>query len=134
VGSGNVVVSEITSYRDLKVWQEAMALAVAIHGHLAKIPVAVRRALADQMWRSAISVPANIAEGYGRDSTGSYVQFLKVARGSLKELETHILLAQRIGVFDGRETQPLLSSSESIGKMLNALIRSLKGHSSLTRA
>jgi four helix bundle protein len=103
-----------------------MALAVGVHRHLAKFPVAATRALADQMWRSAISVPANIAEGYGRGSTGSYVQFLKVARGSLKELETHILLAQSIGVFDSRETQPLLSSSESIGKMLNALIRSIK--------
>jgi four helix bundle protein len=126
--------SGIASYRDLKVWQEAMALAVGVHRHLAKVPFAVTRALADQMWRSAISVPANIAEGYGRDSTGSYIQFLKVARGSLKELETHILLAQRIGVFDSRETQPLLSSSESIGKMLNALIRSLQARRELKSA
>ncbi len=128
------VVSEIASYRDLKAWQEAMALAVDVHRQLAKVPVAATRALTDQMWRSAISVPANIAEGYGRDSTGSYVQFLKIARGSLKELETHILLAQRIGVFDGRDTQPLLANSESIGKMLNALIRSIKSRSTLSDA
>jgi four helix bundle protein len=105
-----------------------MNLAEAVYRSWAK-PTRID-GLADQMWRSAISVPANIAEGYGRESTGSYVQFLKVARGSLKELETHILLAQRIGLLERGQAEPLLARSESIGKMLNALIRSVRAHKS----
>jgi four helix bundle protein len=115
----------IASYRDLRVWQEAMALAEDVFRLAARMPRIEGFGLADQMRRSAISIPANIAEGYGRESTGSYVQFLKVARGSLKELETHVLLAQRVGIVDGEKAQPLLSRSENVGKMLNGLIRSV---------
>jgi four helix bundle protein len=71
-------------------------------------------------------VPANIAEGYGRDSTGSYLQFLKIARGSQKELETHILLAQRVGALRAEQSEPILSKLERVGKMLNALIRAIQ--------
>ncbi len=105
-----------------------MILAEAVYRSWTKPPRFEARGLVDQMCRSATSVPANIAEGYGRDSTGSYVQFLKIARGSLKELETHILLAQRIDVFGSKEAELLLSRSESIGKMLNSLIRSIRAH------
>ncbi len=82
--------------------------------------------LADQVIRAATSVPANIAEGYGRNSTGAYLQFLKVARGSLLELETHVLLAQRIEAFDSDRSAAMLQQLERVGKMLNALIKSLQ--------
>ena len=82
--------------------------------------------MADQAIRAAASIPANIAEGYGRESAGSYTQFLKIARGSLNELDTHILLAQRLGAFSDAQTQPLLQKSERVGKMLNALIKSVQ--------
>ncbi len=120
--------SKIASYRDLKVWQEAISLAEAVYRSWTKPSRFEARGLADQMCRSATSVPANIAEGCGRESTGSYVQFLKVARGSLKELETHILLAQRIGIFENGKAEPLLSRSERGGKMLNSLILSIQAH------
>jgi four helix bundle protein len=83
--------------------------------------------LADQTIRAAASVPANIAEGYGRQSTGSYLQFLKVARGSLNELDTHVLLAQRLGAFGNDHAVSLLQQSERVGRMLNALIKSVQG-------
>ena len=83
------------------------------------------RGLVDQMRRSAASVPANIAEGYGRESSKSYAQFLKVARGSLNEAETHILLAARLEVIDAMRARQLLSTAEAISKMLNGLIRSI---------
>jgi four helix bundle protein len=120
----------IASYRDLRVWQEAMALAEDVYRLAAGMPRVTGFGLADQMRRATISIPANIAEGYGRESTLSYVQFLKVARGSLKELETHVLLAQRVGIIDSDKAQPLLSRSENIGKMLNGLIRSVQAHRS----
>lgn len=116
----------IASYKDLKVWQEAMALAEGAHRVTARLPRSQVGALAEQIFRSAISVPANIAEGYGRKSTSSYVQFLKIARGSLNELETQILLAQRLRLVDSTQIETLLSRVEAISKMLNGLIRSLR--------
>jgi four helix bundle protein len=116
----------IASYRDLKVWQEAMALAEGAYHLTAILPKTRANALAEQMCRSAISVPANIAEGYGRESTRSYIQFLRIARGSLNELETQILLAQRLRFVDFTQTAVLLASVEATSKMLNGLIRSLR--------
>ena len=82
--------------------------------------------LTSQIRRAAVSIPANVAEGYGRDSKGSYVNFLRIAQGSLKELETHLILAQRLkfGSFDLVET--LLSHCETIGRMLHGLIRGVQ--------
>jgi four helix bundle protein len=116
----------IASYRDLKVWQEAMALAEGAYHLTAILPKTRANALAEQMCRSAISVPANIAEGYGRESTRSYIQFLRIARGSLNELETQILLAQRLRFVDFTQTAVLLASVEATSKLLNGLIRSLR--------
>ncbi len=82
--------------------------------------------LTSQLRRAAVSVPANIDEGYGPDSRGSYVNLLRNARGSLKELETHLILAQRLkfGSFD--LAPQLLARSETIGRMLRSLIPSLE--------
>jgi four helix bundle protein len=116
----------IQSYRDLKVWQAAMDLAEGAYRHAQALPPSELYGLASQIRRSATSVPANIAEGYGRESTGSYIQFLRTARGSLKEFETHILLAERVGFTESTRTAALLKNAEGVGKMLNALINSLK--------
>ena len=116
----------IRSYRDLVVWQEAMNLAEAAYRLSRRLPKEEMYALAQQVRRSCSSVPANIAEGYGRDSTGAYVQHLRVAQGSLKELETHLLLAERVELVDTIAIAPLLAKSEQIGKMLGNLIRSVE--------
>ncbi|MEQ1953910.1 four helix bundle protein [Mesorhizobium sp. CN2-181] len=78
-----------------------------------------------QTRRAASSVPANIAEGYGREIRGSCQQFLRIAQGSLKELETHLLIAERTGVAPNGSTETLLASAESVGKLLRLLIRKL---------
>ena len=82
--------------------------------------------LTSQARRAAAAVPANIAEGYGRESTASYAQFLKIARGSLNELETHLLLAERVGLTNPGSCADALQQVDQLGKMLGGLIRSVK--------
>ena len=115
----------INSYRDLVVWQEAMSLAEAVYRTTASFPRDEVYGLTSQIKRAGASVPANIAEGYGRDSKGAYVQQLRVAQGSLKELETHLILAQRVRITDDATAGALLNRTERVGKMLRSLIRSL---------
>ena len=79
-----------------------------------------------QIRRSAASIPANIAEGNGREQTGSYIQFLRVSQGSLKELETHVLLAQAVELMDAADAEQILEMSEQVGKLLRSLIRALQ--------
>ena len=79
-----------------------------------------------QIRRSAISIPANVAEGYGREFPGQFIQFLRIAQGSLKELENHLFLAIRVELITMQEVKPILSSCESLGRMLRSLIRFLQ--------
>lgn len=117
--------ARINSYRDLLVWQPAMDLAVEIYRVTRAWPKEELYGLASQVRRAASSVPANIAEGFGRESRASYQQFLRIAQGSLKETETHLLIAQRVGLAGDDMVQPLLVMCESIGKLLRLLIRKL---------
>jgi len=103
-----------------------MNLAVAAYKLTAVFPKEETYGLTAQIRRSGSSLPANIAEGYGRESTGAYVQHLRIAQGSLKELETHLLLAERVGLAGMAALAPLLEKSEVVGKMLRNLIRSLE--------
>ncbi len=118
--------SEINSYQDLKVWQAGMAIAVLCYDLTRDFPKAETYGLSSQIRRAAVSVPANIAEGYGRDSTGNFVQCLRVAQGSLKELETHWLLSSRVGLVDSDAIEPLLKQCDELGRMLRAYIRSIQ--------
>ena len=82
--------------------------------------------LVAQIRRASVSIPANIAEGHGREHTRSFVQFLRVAQGSLKELETHLLLAEQVGLVHSDALVQFHSNTDEIGRMLRALIRSLQ--------
>ena len=117
---------EIKSYRDLRVWQDAMNLAEASYRLTKASPRDEMFGLTAQIRRAASSIPANIAEGHGRESTQSFIQFLRISQGSLKELETHFLLAGRVGLIEQPDMQTALGSSDALGKMLRALIRSLQ--------
>lgn len=123
---------DIKSYRDLRVWKEAMDLAVECYRLTKGFPREEIYGSTAQIRRSAASVPANIAEGYGRDSSGNCVAFLRTAQGSLKELETRLLLAALVGVTRSADIETALSRSESLGKMLRALIRSIRQSASAT--
>ena len=117
---------EIRSYQDLKVWQEAMTLAEDSYRFSAEIPREELYGLVSQIRRAAVSIPANVAEGYGRNSAGSYVAFLRNAQGSLKELETHLLLSQRLKFGKFETAAQLLGRCESTGRMLVALVRGVR--------
>ena len=118
---------EVKSYRDLRVWQKGMDLAAEVYRLSKSWPKEELYGLISQVRRSAASVPANIAEGYGRQSSASYGQFLKVARGSLKELETHLLLAERVGITARGSCNNALEQADDLGRMLGGLIKSVDG-------
>jgi four helix bundle protein len=103
-----------------------MALAETCYRLTAQFPRDELFGLTSQVRRAAASISANIAEGHGRENTGSFIQSLRVSQGSLKELETHLILAERVGILARPDLEPVLSRSESLGKMLRALIRSLQ--------
>jgi len=104
-----------------------MDLAVVCYRVTAGFPKSETFGMTSQIRRSSASIAANIAEGYGRQSRGSYVQFLRVAQGSLKELETFLLLAERVGLAPSDAFVGPLESCETVGKMLQSLIRSVDG-------
>jgi four helix bundle protein len=116
----------LKSYRDLLVWQKAIELAVESYRFTEGFPKSELYGLTSQLRRASVSVPSNIAEGYGRGSRKEYLQFLFVAQGSLKELETQIILAQKLSFAPEMAVEDLLLQLETVGKMLGGLIRSLK--------
>ena len=116
----------INSYRDLRVWQEAMTLAETCYHLTRDFPKEELFGMSTQIRRSASSIAANIAEGHGREQTRSFIHFLRIAQGSLKELETHLLLAERVEVVHAARVSPLLLKCDVLGKMLRTYIRSLQ--------
>ncbi len=115
----------IESYKDLIVWQKSMDLVELIYQITDKLPSKEQFGLISQMRRSAVSIPSNIAEGYGRQSGGSYIQFLSIARGSLLELETQIELCIRLKFIQKTDFEILLNDIVEISKMLSSLIRKI---------
>jgi four helix bundle protein len=116
----------LQSYRELRVWKEAMLLAEMAYRHTIGFPRHELFGFTAQIRRAAASIPANIAEGYGRDNRGYYVQFLRIAQGSCKELETHLMLAGRVLGDVASRPEPVLDQADVVGRMLRGLIRSLQ--------
>lgn len=117
-------------YKDLISWQKSMRLAEQVYQLTKKLPKEETYGLTSQLRRAAISIPSNIAEGYGRDSTLEYTRFLKYARGSLYETETQLYLSQMLEYLAKDEIDPALSLCAEIGKMVNTMIRRLQGQMS----
>ena len=114
------------SYKELEVWQKSVNLAIETYKIIKKFPQEERFGLTAQVQRATTSVPANIAEGWGRGSTKEYIQFLLIARGSLTELETHLIIAHQLDYLSKDELEQLQKEIENIGKMLNRLIQTLR--------
>jgi four helix bundle protein len=117
---------EIRDYRDLIVWQEAMEIAEVVYVLTRSFPREEAFGLTSQMRRAAVSIPSNIAEGFGRAQRRTFVQFLRIAQGSLKELETQAQLSARIGMLPAADASALLVRCERLGKRLVQFVRALE--------
>jgi four helix bundle protein len=115
----------IQSYKDLEVWRRGIEISVRIYEMTRCFPRSELYGLTGQMRNSSVSVPANIAEGYGRGSVRAYVNFLRTSRGSLNELETQLIIASRLKYIDNESFINLIENTNELGKMLNSLIKKL---------
>lgn len=117
---------KIESYRDLTVWQKGMDLVVESYRLASQLPSSEIYGLSAQIRRAAVSAPANIAEGHGRHHTGDFVHHLSMANGSLRELETLLLIAVRLRFLQPAEIGPALDFASQVGRMLTTLMRKLR--------
>ena len=116
----------ISSFRDLTVWQLGMQLTEQVYRLTADFPKSEIYGLSSQMRRSAVSIPSNIAEGQGRDSTKEFLHFLAIAFGSICELETQLLLANRFNYLSDTDLEPVLAILTSTSKTTRSLQKALK--------
>ena len=116
----------VESYHDLKVWQRGMKLVEQVYTLTEPFPASEKYELTSQLRRAAVSVPSDIAEGWGHSSQKQYIHFLELARSSLFEIETQIRIANRLGYVNADERDQLLSETDAQSKMLLSLMRSLR--------
>jgi len=114
----------VNSYQDLEVWKSSIDFIGHLYRLVKQLPKEETYALSDQMRRAAVSIPSNIAEGANRNTTKEYIQFLHIALGSASEVETQMIIGQRVGYF--KEIDPIQQELMQIKKMLNGLISALK--------
>jgi four helix bundle protein len=121
----------INSYRDLVVWQKAMRLAKEAYRLARHLPKAEEYRLTSRLLRAATSVATNIAEGHGRGTRKDYANFVSIARGSLAETETILILLVDVELLADERVGPVLELSSEIGRMLNALLARLRNAAAL---
>ena len=115
----------LSSYRELIVWQKSIDLTEKIYSVTRDYPAEEKFGIISQMRRAAASIPANIAEGQARMTRGEFLQSLGIARGSLAELETFLVLSDRLGFLTTTLSETILNDCVEISKMLNSLMKSL---------
>jgi four helix bundle protein len=111
----------VRSYRDLVVWQKSMRLAADAYRLTRRLPKQEEFRITSQIIRAAASIPANIAEGHGRGTRKDYAHFISIARGSLSELETFVLLVQTLELAEANQCEAVLNLSAEVGRMLTSL-------------
>ena len=118
--------AKLNSFRDLLVWQKSLDLAVRCHRIARRFPRDEQPALGYQTRRSSLSIPSNIAEGFARHSTASYVQHLWTAHASGAELQTQLLVGTRIEIVSEAEASTLIADAEEVGRMIHGLVAALE--------
>lgn len=116
---------EIKSYRDLKIWRKGIDLVKETYFLCETLPNEERYGIQSQMKRAAVSIPCNIAEGYGRKSTKNYAQFVRTARGSLYELETQLIICMELDLIKQEQHDKLSKILTEEAKMINAFIKAI---------
>jgi len=116
----------LKNYKELKVWQRSYQLCLKIYKVTKIFPKEERYGLTSQIRRSAVSIPSNIAEGYGRKTTADYIRYLYISYGSVCELETQILLSMDLGYIDSAIIEKIKDEIQQIERMLKGLIKSLE--------
>lgn len=116
----------VQSYRDLAAWQRSMTLVEGVYRATGTWPQTEMYGLTSQVRRAAVAIPANIAEGQGRTGTREFLHHLSIASGSLREVETHLLIGQRLGYLDQNLCDTLLRQTDEVSRILLGLIRSLR--------
>ena len=116
----------LKSFKDLKVWQKSYDLCLKAYKITSTFPKDERYGLTSQIRRSAVSIPSNIAEGYGRKTTVDYIRMLYIVYGSTCELETQVLLAGDLGFIDKGNRSVAIESIKEVERMLKALIKALE--------
>jgi len=114
------------SFKDLLVWQRAIELSMVIYRFTAAFPPSEQFGLTNQLRRASVSIASNIAEGYGRNSRGEYLQFLGHARGSNFEVETQLVISKKLGFGDESQGEEAYNLSQEVGRMLVALMKKLR--------
>ena len=118
--------NKVNSYKDLIVWQKAILLVTEIYSITKRFPIDEKFGLVNQLNRAFVSIPSNIAEGWGRESSKNYLQFLRVSRGSLFEVETLILISKNLN-YISQEIFILISNGiDEVGRILQGLIKSIQ--------
>jgi len=115
----------VLNYRELIVWQKAMALVEAVYRATVGFPKDEVYGLTSQLRRAAVSIPSNITEGQGRNTTRDFLYFLSVAQGSVKEAETQILIAERLSYITKQLSTQLVKQTTEVGRLISGLTNSL---------
>jgi four helix bundle protein len=118
--------SEIRNFKDLQIWQRGMDIAEQCYFLTKKFPKEELYGLTQQIRRASTSIPANIAEGYGRRSSGDYIRFLNISQGSINELETHLLVAVRVELCTSKDIELIIQYLHEETRMIISLIRKLQ--------
>ncbi len=116
----------VRQYKDLIAWQKSMDLVEVVYRVTRCFPKEETYGLTNQLRRAAVSVPSNIAEGQGRGVGAEFSHHLRISNGSRQEVETQVMLAERLGFMQSADSQTVLALSEEIGRLLSGLCRSLK--------
>jgi len=118
--------NDIRSYRDLEAWRLAVRLTKIVYRVSAGFPADERYGLTSQVRRAAVSIASNIAEGWGRGTTSDYLRFLRIARGSMYEVETQLIIARELGFVDDEKYEYTEGAIDEAGRVLGGLIRSIE--------
>ncbi len=120
----------VRDYRELIVWQKSMDLVELLYRHTKSFPKEELYGLTAQMRRAAVSIPSNIADGQARQTTRDFIRFLSIARGSLKELETQVIICHRLAYIDEAQESELVAATEEVSRLISGLTNSLRKRAS----